>query len=125
MCGFLTKTVSVAAVRSDLLKMILRRRPVLALTGLVLLALGCSGASTGASMRGPAPSPSRRVDQAPPVAGVINHSCPITGRAVAPDAPTVAHKGHTIGLCGDACVAGWERLREPIKDNFVARNANR
>ena len=121
-----TENLSRTDARSDLINEMPRLRPASALLGLVLLPLGCSATSSGTPTRSPTPSPSRSPDRAArPGPGVVNHVCPITGRPVDPNAPTIAHKGRTIGLCSDACVARWKGLLEPIQDNFVARNARR
>ena len=94
-----------------------RHRPASALLGLVLLPLGCSATSSGTPTWTPTLD---RAARAGP--GVINRSCPITGRPVDPTSPTVTHNQRTIGLCSEACVARWKGLLEPIQDNFVAMN---
>ena len=107
-------------MHSDVIGDMLRRRSILALLGLVLLALGCSATSPGPRTRTPTAASSRNLDPAPRPGFVINGTCPITGRPVAPHPTKIAHEGRTIGFCSERCVAEWRSLSEPIRDHFVA-----
>jgi hypothetical protein len=53
--------------------------------------------------------------------GAINDQCPMSGRPVDPEAPTVEHAGSTIGFCCGGCVGPWEQMTKAEKDGFVAK----
>jgi hypothetical protein len=53
--------------------------------------------------------------------GVLNDSCPISGRPVDPDAPHASFAGHQIGFCCGGCVGRWDAMSESDRHAFVSR----
>ncbi|MHC5114491.1 MAG: hypothetical protein ACYTGP_08705 [Planctomycetota bacterium] len=53
--------------------------------------------------------------------GALNDECPISGRKVSPDAPTVSFNGADIGFCCAGCVKGWNDMSDHDRRVFAAR----
>jgi hypothetical protein len=55
--------------------------------------------------------------------GAINDACPMSGRPVDPNTPTVSYKGHEVGFCCGGCPGPWVDKTEAEKDAFIAQLA--
>jgi hypothetical protein len=49
----------------------------------------------------------------------VNKTCPVSGKAVNPDA-TVSYKGQTVGFCCSGCPATWSKMSDADKDAKLA-----
>jgi YHS domain-containing protein len=52
--------------------------------------------------------------------GPVNANCPVSGRPVDPAAPTVQHKGNTVGLCCPRCEDRFKAWPDDRKEQFIA-----
>ncbi|MHC4415082.1 MAG: hypothetical protein ACYS0G_07350 [Planctomycetota bacterium] len=92
-----------------------RHGSVVAAASLAVVLAGCS--TTGDTGTGAAAEAS-----ATPVAmGALNDTCPMSGRPVDPDAPTVSYAGQTVGFCCGGCVGMWGKMATADKDAFLAK----
>ncbi len=60
-------------------------------------------------------------DKADVSMGAVNDVCPMSGRPVDPEGPTVEYAGKTIGLCCGGCVSPWDKMTKAEKDAFLAK----
>jgi hypothetical protein len=53
--------------------------------------------------------------------GAVNDVCPMSGRPIDPQGPTVEYRGRTVGFCSGGCVSPWDKMTPAEKDAFLAR----
>jgi hypothetical protein len=52
--------------------------------------------------------------------GIINETCPMSGRPVDQNADTVTYNGRTVGFCCDNCDDRWTAKTDEEKDAYIA-----
>ncbi len=89
-----------------------------AITGAVGWAVLMSGCATdgAANAHGGRQGPSAR----PTAVATVNTICPISGRAVQPDAPVALYQGLGVGFCGRKCVRTWMARSDTEKRELIA-----
>ena len=60
-------------------------------------------------------------DKADASSGAVNDICPISGRAINPNGPTVEFQGKTVGFCTSGCVSPWDKMSYAEKNAFLAK----
>jgi hypothetical protein len=58
-------------------------------------------------------------DKAEVTSGAVNDICPISGRRIAANGPTVEFQGKTVGFCTPGCVSPWDKMSYAEKNAFV------
>ena len=58
-------------------------------------------------------------DKADASSGAINDICPISGRRINANGPTVEFQGKTVGFCTSGCVSPWDKMSYAEKNAFV------
>ena len=53
--------------------------------------------------------------------GMVNSTCPMSGKALSDDCPTTTWKGDTVGFCGPGCKTTFEGKTPAEKDAEVAK----
>ncbi|MHC4082405.1 MAG: hypothetical protein ACYS15_09630 [Planctomycetota bacterium] len=53
--------------------------------------------------------------------GAVNDVCPMSGRPIDPNGPTVEYDGKTVGFCCGGCVSPWDKMTRAEKDAFLAQ----
>ena len=97
----------------------LRTRYLTTLTSVaVAWAVLMSGCATGDGAN--AHSGQRRASARPTAVGTVNTICPISGRAVRPDAPVALFQGAAIGFCGPRCPRAWMMRSDAQKRELIA-----
>ena len=61
----------------------------------------------------------QKKDAAQPSMGVLNSTCPLSGRSVN-GGPVEDYDGSKIGLCCSGCVYGWNEMSTQDKNAYVA-----
>jgi hypothetical protein len=53
--------------------------------------------------------------------GAVNDVCPMSGRPVDPNGPTVEYHGKTVGFCCGGCVSPWDKMSDAEKNAFLTK----
>ena len=89
------------------------------------LALGGCSSSVQVSTRSPSPPADSPSWEEPVMTGPMNNRCPVTGRWVDENSPTVNYKERTIALCSIECLPAWHRMSIASRDTFVSARERR
>lgn len=54
-----------------------------------------------------------------------NTVCPVSGRAMDPEAPTREYKGRTVGFCCDDCPKKWDTSTDAQRDAMLEKAAGK
>lgn len=52
--------------------------------------------------------------------GMVNDTCPISGKAVPEGAPTRQYHGYTIGFCCAGCPGQWDKWSDEKKSEYLS-----
>jgi hypothetical protein len=52
--------------------------------------------------------------------GMVNRTCPISGKALTETSPTVEYDGYKVGLCCAGCTKPWSDKTAAEKSKYVA-----
>jgi hypothetical protein len=58
-------------------------------------------------------------DKADVSSGAVNDICPISGRRIDANGPTVEFQGKTVGFCTSGCVSPWDKMSYAEKNAFL------
>ena len=58
-------------------------------------------------------------DKADASSGAVNDICPISGRRIDANGPTVEFQGKTVGFCTSGCVSPWDKMSYAEKNAFL------
>ena len=53
--------------------------------------------------------------------GMMNDSCPMSGKKLGADCPKSSWKGENMGFCGNGCKAKFDGMDDQGKDDYVAQ----
>ena len=60
-------------------------------------------------------------DKADASSGAVNDICPISGRRIDANGPTVEFQGKTVGFCTSGCVSPWDKMTDRERAAFLAK----